>query len=344
MPRRSEQSRPARGGRAAGPAPDVFVPRGGVNDGPRNDDPVPLHRLDVPTPHLLPFAIGSFDTIGPLSRANFPHRHSFHEIVYVTAGHGAHVVDQARRPLRPPQLSVIVPGQVHHWEQATQLHGWVILFTDDFLLAHPGDRDALAALGGCPGRRVTPAAAPRFTSLVAEMVREYGERAEGFTSVLQAQLHILIAQALRLPGTPGPAPATGRMPPLAREFTALLARPGAAGRTVRSYADELGVSVGHLAEVVKRSTGRTPGGLIRHAQTVEAKRLLSGSPLSIARIAARLGFADPAYFSRFFRRETGVSPGDFRRSANGTGATDGTAGTAGPRTTGETAAREGAGA
>ncbi|MEU3711020.1 helix-turn-helix domain-containing protein [Streptomyces catenulae] len=318
MPRRSEQAGSARGGRAAGPAPDVFVPRGGVNDGPRHDDPVPLHRLDVPTPHLLPFAIGSFDTIGPLARANFPHRHSFHEIAYVTGGRGAHVVDLVRRPLCPPELSVIVPGQVHHWEQVTQLHGWVILFTEDFLLAHPGDRDALATLGGCPGLRVTAGVAPRIGSLVAEMVREHGERADGFTSVLQAQLHILIAQALRLPGVSGPSPASGRMPPLAREFAALLARPGAAGRTVRSYAEELGVSVGHLTEVVKRGTGRTPGGLIRHAQTVEAKRLLSGSGLSVAQVAARLGFADPAYFCRFFRRETGVSPGDFRRATSGT--------------------------
>lgn len=245
MPRRSEQAGSARG-RAAGPAPDVFVPRGGVNDGPRHDDPVPLHRLDVPAPHLLPFAIGSFDTIGPLARANFPHRHSFHEIAYVTGGRGTHVVDLVRRPLGPPELSVIVPGQVHHWERVAQLHGWVILFTEDFLLAHPGDRDALATLGGCPGLRVSAGAAPRIASLVAEMVREYGKRADGFTSVLQAQLHILIAQALRLPGASGPAPDTGRTSPVAREFAALLARPGAAGRTVRPDAEK-GPAVGSRA-------------------------------------------------------------------------------------------------
>lgn len=127
-----------------------------------------------------------------------------------------------------------------------QLHGWVILFTEDFLLAHPGDRDALATLGGCPGLRVSAGAAPRIASLVAEMVREYGERADGFTSVLQAQLHILIAQALRLPGASGPAPDTGRTSPVAREFAALLARPGAAGRTVRSDA-EIGPAVGSRA-------------------------------------------------------------------------------------------------
>ncbi|MFH9419749.1 AraC family transcriptional regulator [Streptomyces sp. NPDC017529] len=290
-----------------------------------------MHRLDVPAPHLLPFAIGSFDTIGPLSRAGFPHRHSFHEIVYVTGGAGTHVLDLARLPLRPPHLCFITPGQVHYWDRVSGLRGWVILFTDDFLLAHPGDRDALAELGERPWIHPGPGDAARLTGLVGEMLREYGERAPSFVSVLQAQLHILIARALRLSapdGTPGPrgtggaggsGEAGGRPALVAREFTRLLAQHGPGGRTVRSYADELGVSVGHLADLVKRSTGRTPGALIRHAQTVEAKRLLSGTQLTVAQVARRTGFADPAYFCRFFRRETGLSPGDFRRTAGGTG-------------------------
>lgn len=66
---------------------------------------VPLHRLDVPAPSILPFAVGSFDTIGPMSRADFPHRHTFHEIVYVTGGTGTHVVDLVPRPLRPRTCS-----------------------------------------------------------------------------------------------------------------------------------------------------------------------------------------------------------------------------------------------
>ncbi|MFH8407506.1 helix-turn-helix domain-containing protein [Streptomyces sp. NPDC018019] len=299
-----------------------------------------MHRLDVPAPHLLPFAIGSFDTIGPLSRAGFPHRHSFHEIVYVTGGTGSHVLDEFRWPLRPPHLCFITPGRVHYWDHVSGLRGWVILFTDDFLLAHPGDRDALAELGERPWMRPGPEDAARLAGLVREMLREYGERAPSFRSVLQAQLHILIARAARLsapPSTPhlkeadGPGEASarpgarrtdsvsGRAALVAREFTRLLAQPGSAGRSVRSYADELGVSVGHLTELVKRSTGRTPGRLIRHAQTVEAKRLLAGSGLTVAQVARRAGFADPAYFCRFFRRETGLSPGDFRRAAGGTG-------------------------
>ncbi|MEV4195780.1 AraC family transcriptional regulator, partial [Streptomyces toxytricini] len=84
----------------------------------RSTAELPLHRLQVPQPHLLPFAVGSFDAIGPLSRAGFPHRHTFHEIAHVTAGTGRHVLDLVPGPLAPPLLCVITPGQVHHWEGA----------------------------------------------------------------------------------------------------------------------------------------------------------------------------------------------------------------------------------
>ncbi|MET9296138.1 helix-turn-helix domain-containing protein [Streptomyces sp. NPDC003077] len=274
-----------------------------------------MHRLDVPAPHALPFAIGSFDTIGPLSRAGFPHRHTFYEIVYVTGGEGTHVIDLARWPLRPPHLSVIAPGQVHYWDRVRELHGWVILFTADFLLAHPSDREALATLSERPWMSLDPQEAARCTALVGDMMREFAERSEGFGSVLQAYLHILLTRALRLPGGRRPEAAPSRAEMVAQEFVRLLARPGAAGRTARSYAEELGVSVGYLTESVKRGTGRTPGRLIRHAQTIEAKRLLTSTRLTVAQVARRSGFSDPAYFCRFFRRETGLSPGDFRRAA-----------------------------
>ena len=50
-----------------------------------------LHELEVPEVAVLPFAVGSFQRIGPLSLADFPHRHTFYEIVLVTAGRGRHV-------------------------------------------------------------------------------------------------------------------------------------------------------------------------------------------------------------------------------------------------------------
>ncbi|MEV6974894.1 AraC family transcriptional regulator [Kitasatospora sp. NPDC093806] len=277
---------------------------------------LPLHRLQVPLPHLLPFAIGSFDTIGPLSRAGFPHRHSFFEIVYVTGGRGSHVQDLVQRPLEPPQLCVIAPGQVHYWVDADDLTGQVVLFNEDFLLAHPQDLAALRALATRPPVGLGEQAGP-IGALLADMEAEFQARPVGYQGVLRASLHILVVRAQRAGSPGGPGAAPGRGGDLAAAFTRLIATPGGVQRSVASCAHELGVSPGHLQALVKQATGRTPGRLIRQQQTLEAKRLLACTELTVRQVSREAGFGDPAYFCRFFRRETGMTPGEFRAGVGG---------------------------
>ncbi len=290
---------------------------------------LPLHHLEVPAPRSLPFAVGSFDGIGPESRAGYPHRHTFHEIVHVTGGVGGHVLDLCRRPLAPPHLILIAPGQVHHWEQARDLEGTVVLFDEAFLLDRPGDRELLRRLGARPWLHLSADAAARVGELLHAMCREYRERQPGAASALRAYLHVLLVTAARLPGDvreriPGPGPDAdadtgegGARAALCRRFVQLLTRePGAAGRrSVRAWAAELGVSAGYLGEAVRETAGRSPGRLIRSVQVLEAKQLLACTGLTVHRVAGEVGFTDAAYFCRFFKRETGVSPGVFRQEA-----------------------------
>lgn len=298
------------------------------NNGEPGEDGMPTHRLQVPMPNALPFAIGTFDTIGPMSRAPFPHRHTFHEIVHVTGGTGGHVVDLSRFALRPPHLCFIAPGQVHHWENVTGLEGRVVLFTDDFLVDHPADRYVLRTLARRSWLDLSEDAARDTARLIADLDAEYREGATGFQSVLRALLHVLVVRSARLPAPRSPAvspapPQDGasltslashsRPGSVASEFETLLTASAGAVRSVRACAERLGVSVSYLSEAVKAATGRTPGELIRQARVHEAKRLLLRTELSVRQVAGRVGFGDPAYFCRFFRRETGASPGDFRR-------------------------------
>ncbi|MEQ0560391.1 AraC family transcriptional regulator [Amycolatopsis sp. NEAU-NG30] len=271
-----------------------------------------MHRLEVPAgppEGVLPFAVGTFDTIGPLSRADFPHRHTFHEIVHVTGGTGTHVVDLARWPLRPPNLGIIAPGQVHQWAGVRGLTGHVVLFTDDFLLDHPADGALLRRLSERPWLELDARADAVVTRLIADLEDEFRRAEDGAESVLRALVHVLVVRAGRLLGTPPPAPAGA----VAAGFARLASRPEPGLWSVRAYADRLGVTPGHLTEAVKTATGRTAAQLVREARIREAQRFLLRTDLTVRQVARRTGFADPAYFCRFFRRETGVSPGEFRR-------------------------------
>ncbi len=282
---------------------------------PTRPGELPMHRLEVPAPSTLPFAVGTFDTIGPLSRAAFPHRHTFHEIVHVTGGAGTHVVDQVRAELRPPHLCVIAPGQVHHWDGVRGLTGHVVLFTDDFLLDHPVDRDLLRGLSERPPLALDEPAHTSTAALISELCDEYRTGADGAGSVLRSLLHVLVVRAARLARTTVAAP-PARAGMVADEFRRLTARPNGLW-SVRAYADRIGVTPGYLTEAVKAAVGRPASALVREARVREAKRLLAGTDLTVRQVAARVGFADPAYFCRFFRRETGVSPGGFRRDTVG---------------------------
>ncbi|MFD5245912.1 AraC family transcriptional regulator [Amycolatopsis sp. NPDC058340] len=274
---------------------------------------LPLHRLEVRAPDALPFTVGTFDAVGPMSRAAFPHRHTFYEIVHVTGGTGDHVIDFTRWELGPPQLAVITPGQVHHWD-ARDLSGFVVLFTDDFLLEHPADRETLRRLSQQPWR-LDERAAEETARLVAELDEEFRCGGQGTDSVLRALTHVLIVRAGRLPGLADPRP-PARAQAVGTEFARLLGRPDLGLWSVGALAERIGVTPGYLTDAVKTATGRTAAQLMREARTREAKRFLLGTDLTVRQVASRVGFADPAYFCRFFRRETGLSPGDYRRTGD----------------------------
>lgn len=85
--------------------------------------------------------------------------------------------------------------------------------------------------------------------------------------------------------------------------------------TISRYAYEVGVTAERLNATVRRVAGRSPLSIIHARLTEEAISLLEGSSLPVSEVAETLGFDDPAYFSRFFKRQTGRSPNKHRRDS-----------------------------
>ncbi|MGB6241994.1 MAG: AraC family transcriptional regulator [Castellaniella sp.] len=79
------------------------------------------------------------------------------------------------------------------------------------------------------------------------------------------------------------------------------------------YAGRLGVTAAHLNSIAQTLAGKTALQLIHERLVLEARRELIYTPRPISAIADSLGFADPGYFTRFFKRLAGLSPKDFRR-------------------------------
>jgi AraC family transcriptional activator of pobA len=86
---------------------------------------------------------------------------------------------------------------------------------------------------------------------------------------------------------------------------------------VESYAQELGVSLGQLTRLCREVLGMSTIEAINARVVHEARRELVYSSLSIKQVAAELGFDDEAYFGRFFKKQTGMRPTEFRAAARG---------------------------
>ncbi|TGL88806.1 AraC family transcriptional regulator [Leptospira congkakensis] len=89
-------------------------------------------------------------------------------------------------------------------------------------------------------------------------------------------------------------------------------------RSVNYFASQLAITPGHLSDIVKEVTGRSASDFIKENVIRRAFRLLEHTDERISDIALQLNFQDSAYFTRFFKKKTGLSPSEFRKNKNPT--------------------------
>lgn len=128
-------------------------------------------------------------------------------------------------------------------------------------------------------------------------------------------LHVLLIQLYRgQGGRPEAARDPGAGAELAARFVALVEENFRRHWTVMRYAGALGISRDRLHDICRAAHGRSPGDLVRTRLALEARLYLENSSLSLGQIADMLGFAGTAPFNRFFRAQTGLPPGRFRKA------------------------------
>ena len=285
-----------------------------------------MKKEDIPvhTPHLMqeervPFSFSSLSAKCGDLFAEAPHRHNFYEIIYITDGEGTHLVDFEPFNLKPPAVYFISPGQIHLWQLTSPMEGTALMFSEDFLVfpsSSMGKVDEIAffhTIGDTPELRLNNEQVEEINPLFDLINREFNSDAMSRASVLRAFLHVLIVSLQRFYMLNSRNDVINNGSTLIRKFKKLVAMHFAEDQSIQAYAEKIGVSTGHLSDVIRSMTGSSPGRLIRNEIVLEAKRLLAHTELTIAEIGYSLNFEDPSYFSRFFKRETGVTPALFRQ-------------------------------
>jgi AraC family transcriptional regulator, transcriptional activator of pobA len=256
---------------------------------------------------------------GPAMRE--PHRHDYHELIWVRRGSGEHSIDGRSVPVRPGTVTVIGRGQVHVFRSAVDLYGAVLRFRDELLSGGAARIVPGWLLDG--GGRTIPVPAgetSRLDAIFDAVAAELRRPPDGVSA--DVERHFISVLLLWLErwydaSRTERRDADDAEVQLQRRFAERLEADFARHHEARWYADALAVPPAALSRALTEVTGRSTKELILDRVMLEAARLLRYTEQTVGEVAHRVGYADPLYFSRAFKRRFGEAPQAYREGVRG---------------------------
>jgi AraC family transcriptional regulator, transcriptional activator of pobA len=276
-----------------------------------------LDRLPDP---LDPVAVVPLDGLRfDVTGVRAPHRHDYHELLWLRSGHGEHVLDGRPLAVRPRTLTVIGRGQVHVFAHAEDVVGAAVRFGDEALLGGAAQRATpgwmLAGRGGL-AVDVPESEVGRLESIIAALEAETTRPPDARSAELERHLLsvlLLWIERWHEDTRTERRDADDAELQLHRRFAERLEADFARHHDAAHYADALGVPAAALSRALGHVTGRTTKELVTDRVMLEAARLLRFTDVTVQEIGHRTGFRDPLYFSRAFKRHHGEPPLAYRR-------------------------------
>lgn len=244
-----------------------------------------------------------------------------HQVVWLRSGPVEVSLDGERQACSGPLVVAIPPGAVHGFRFAPESDGQVLTLSPRSVvegdLAAAGDAlhtlFARARLLPVPAGEVV-----RIGGLFDTLAAEFGAPGSGGSPVplwlARALVWRLAQMCLQHDQADGPA-ARGQQALFTR-FLVLLEAHYAEHWAVARYADRLGLTPERLNRLVRAEAGRSALEVIHDRLAREACRRVVYVAAPLSQLAFELGFDDPAYFCRFFKRQTGLSPRAYRQRSN----------------------------
>ncbi|MDQ0477237.1 MULTISPECIES: AraC family transcriptional regulator [Chryseobacterium] len=261
-----------------------------------------------------------FGVIGKENNNNVkPHIHNNQfQIFLVIQGSTVLLHNDEKIPISAPSFITIPKNTEHGFEHQTEMKGWIISLSDA-VLEHMIKRETEAVIA-IETFQLTAVTADSFSETVfknmLECVEEYHQENFGKLLMLESMIGKMIVQLSRIP----------KSTPLRifnkdnssiiyfRRFSQLIRESRTYKKTIEQYAAELNITPGHLNRICSIIAQQNSKEVIIDYFINESKTLLSDIEKSINEVGYSLGFDDPSYFSRLFKKKTGYTPNEFRKN------------------------------
>ncbi|MBW8324958.1 MAG: helix-turn-helix domain-containing protein [Prolixibacteraceae bacterium] len=255
---------------------------------------------------------------------HMPHLHDFYSIFWIESGEAIHATEFVEYSLGADTILFVPPGLKHRMYIDKSVGGTYIVFNEDFIQYNRKNHVPLKEykLFNNPDFKslitVVPEKREKLRNITRLISEELQNRDDYSQDIVLSLLHLFLLESRRIFDqqyqSPKEEPDTTPDTTIIR-FKQLIEENYMTQKNVTPYAEMLNMNPSCLNELAKRTTGITAGELIRNRVIDETKKLLYSSSMSGKEIAFELGFDDPAYFSRFFRKYTGLTLKEFRQNS-----------------------------
>ncbi|UPK66633.1 AraC family transcriptional regulator [Chitinophaga filiformis] len=246
-----------------------------------------------------------------------PHRSPYYFFMFMLEGRSCHQIDLHKYEVNDNELIFVTPQQIHEQEGMSKGGKFVKLGFDEICLSLlPGQYEFLVHSLNDQKVGFSPSAALRVKAIFAillDLLRHWDTAPE----LILAHLNSLLTEinAAYLPAATIPAKDT-----LSRysDFRAFVEKHLTEQPGVGLIAEKLGINPNGLYKLVKQHAGLSPKEYITKRLILEAgRRLYHMKDVSIKELAFELGFNDPEYFSRLFKKVTGHTIPQFLADLSG---------------------------
>lgn len=292
----------------------------------RDQQPIPNINIGQVYDQRYADADVHYEALGKLADffgRNMPvHRHDrFFQVHYVKSGVVRVYLDDQRYQQQGPMFFLTPPTVAHAFVTDAESDGhvltvrqqlvWPLLEEQFGLAAGPQIAPVCVAIGELGEQYAEEVA--RLDLLFDELRSEFAGDRPGRALSLVALTQLIFISLLRLSARSLKSqPARREDLHIFQRFNALIEERYQEHWPLERYAEHLGVTEARLNDVCRRIADLPSKRLVFDRLMQEAKRLLLFTGGSVNEICYQLGFKDPAYFSRFFARNAGITPGEYR--------------------------------
>lgn len=247
------------------------------------------------------------------------HQVDFYILYFVEEGQGYHTIDFTDYKCTRGTLLTIRKDQIHQFFISDNLKGSLLLFTDDFLVSYLEKVEARKTLLlfnellGIPKLQLGKSDFENIRQIISRIEEEYlAVNDDHSLGIIRSELHILISHLFRIKSKSAPINTNKKHLPMFIDFQNMVENSVSKTTKVQDFARRLGVSTKTLNTITKNFVHKTAKQFIDEICTKQIKRLLINSNLPIKEIAFQSGFEEDTNFYKYFKRQTGTTPEQFR--------------------------------